>query len=109
MHSILFICSANKDRSKTAEDYYSSTFPALQVESAGTNKTTCQKLGTNYITREQLERADQIYVMEHKHLKAIQALYGNAFYNKITVLDIPDIYTYGSAELIAVLQSKIDL
>ncbi len=38
MKSILFVCSANKDRSKTADDYFSKHYPDLSFDSAGTNK-----------------------------------------------------------------------
>ena len=70
MKSILFVCSANKDRSKTAEDYFSKHYPDLCFDSAGTNKNT-------------------------------------KYYNKITVLNINDIYKYGSKELIEILKTKI--
>lgn len=109
MNSILFICSSNKDRSKTAEDYFSKHYPNLSFDSAGTNKNTCNKLGTNYISKEQLDLADKVFVMENKHLKAIKALFGNKYYSKITVLNINDIYKYGSKELIEVLNTKINL
>ncbi|WP_206420409.1 hypothetical protein [Lacinutrix jangbogonensis] len=45
--------------------------------------------------------------MENKHLKAIKALFGNKYYNKVTVLNINDIYKYGSKELIEILKTKI--
>jgi predicted protein tyrosine phosphatase len=106
MKSILFVCSANKDRSKTAEDYFSANYSDLCFDSAGTNKNTCNKLGTNYISKEQLDLADEVFVMENKHLKTIKELFGNKYYDKITVLNIKDIYTYGSKELIKVLIAK---
>ena len=106
MKNILFVCSANKDRSKTAEDYFSVQFPNLQFDSAGTNKKICNKLGTNYINEEQLNVADTVFVMENKHLKAIKDIFGNKYFNKITVLNIQDIYKYGSKELIEILKSK---
>jgi predicted protein tyrosine phosphatase len=49
MQNILFICSANKDRSKTGEDYFAEQYPDLNFESAGTNQKTCNQLGTNFI------------------------------------------------------------
>ena len=109
MKNILFICSANKDRSKTAEDYFSNLFPENNYESAGTNKKTCNNLGTNYLSLKQLDAADKIYVMENKHLKSITEVYGNRWFNKITILDIKDIYKYGSKELIEILQERIKL
>ena len=45
--------------------------------------------------------------MENKHLKAIKEAFGNTYYNKITVLNINDIYKYGSKELIEILKTKI--
>jgi predicted protein tyrosine phosphatase len=107
MKSILFVCSANKDRSKTAEDYFSKQYNNLSFDSAGTNKNTCNKLGTNYISEEQLDLADKVFVMESKHLKAIKEVFGHKYYNKISVLNINDIYKYGSKELIEILKTKI--
>ncbi len=107
MKNILFICSANKDRSKTAEDYFSVLYPDIVFDSAGTNKNTCNKLGTNYISEAQLNLATHIYVMETKHQSAIKEVFGAGYYNKITVLDIKDIYRYNDKSLIAVLKSKI--
>ena len=107
MKSILFVCSANKDRSKTVEDYFSNHYPNLSFDSAGTNKKTCNELGTNYISEEQLDLADNVFVMENKHLKAIKEAFGNSYYNKITVLNINDIFKYGSKELIEILKTKI--
>lgn len=107
--NILFICSANKDRSKTAEDIFSVRYNDISFDSAGTNKTTCQKLGTNYIQRQQLEEATTIYVMETKHSEAIRKEFGSDFHHKIKILHIKDHYTYGDEELIELLLDKVDL
>ncbi len=107
MKSILFVCSANKDRSKTAEDYFSERYPDVRFDSAGTNKSICLQLGTSYIQQKQLDCADIIYVMEQKHLKAIGNTFSKSYFNKIRVLHIKDVYKYGSKELIAILISKI--
>ena len=108
MKNILFICSANKDRSKTGEDYFSEVYPNFNFESAGTNQKTCNRLGTNYIEKDQLERADYIYVMETKHEKFINQFSENKFRNKLAVLHIKDIYKYNQKELIALLKDKLD-
>ena len=107
--NILFICSANKDRSKTAEDYFSEKYSEFSFDSAGTNKKICNQLGTNYIEDYQLDWADKIYVMENKHLKAIKELFGNQYYNKTHVLNIRDVYKYGSKELMGILEKKVIL
>jgi predicted protein tyrosine phosphatase len=106
MKNILFICSANKDRSKTAEDYFSEQYPKFSFDSAGTNKKICNQLGTNYIEEHQLNWADKIYVMESKHSRTINDRYGSKFNNKIIILNIKDVYQYGSSELIEVLKNK---
>lgn len=105
--NILFVCSANKDRSKTAEDYFSENYTDFSFDSAGTNKKTCNKLGTNYLEDSQLDWANKIYVMENKHRKVLKELFGNQYSYKINVLNIRDIYTYGSKDLIEVLKNKV--
>jgi predicted protein tyrosine phosphatase len=107
--NILFVCSANKDRSKTAEDYFSEQFPNINFDSAGTNNKICNQLGTNYLEDYQLAWADKVFVMETKHLKAIKANYQDINFSKIVVLKIKDIYTFGSKELIEVLKEKVSI
>ena len=106
MKKILFICSANKDRSKTGEDYFSEKYPELEFDSAGTNWKTCNKLGTNFVSETQLEWADKVFVMENKHLKAINEIFGKGYFHKLEVLNINDIYTYNQKELIELLYNK---
>jgi len=52
--NILFVCSANKQRSKTGEDYFSTIYPNRNFKSAGTNLKVCEKEGTNPLTEEML-------------------------------------------------------
>lgn len=108
MLNVLFICSANKDRSKTAEDYFAEKYPSINFDSAGTNQKTCFKLGTTFVDLEQLIWADLIYVMETKHAHFINKFSEREFNNKIEVLNIKDIYTYNQKELITILSYKID-
>lgn len=107
--TILFICSANKDRSKTAEDYFSEQYPNFHFDSAGTNVKICRQLGTNYMEEAQLIRAKRIYVMETKHAQAIQQKFGKTFQHKITVLHIKDYYQYGDPKLLEILTKKVFL
>lgn len=109
MKNILFVCSANKDRSKTAEDYFSEKYYNFNFDSAGTNKKVCNQLGTNYLDKNQLDWADKIYLMENKHLKAIKEVFGNTHSKKISVLNIRDVYSYGSKELIEILKNKVSI
>ncbi len=105
--NILFICSANKDRSKTAEDLFAERYNDIAFSSAGTNKTTGQKLGTNFMQREQLQAANIIYVMETKHSEAIRTEFGSVFHHKIKILHIKDHYKYNDRELIELLLQRV--
>lgn len=104
--NILFVCSANKMRSKTADDYFSSKYPSINFNSAGTNHKKCQEEGTNPLEEPLLEWADVVYVMEHKHKKIINKHVGKKFDTKIKVLGIPDNYEYYQKELIKLLENK---
>ncbi|MEP1489746.1 MAG: phosphotyrosine protein phosphatase [Algibacter sp.] len=104
---ILFICSANKQRSKTAEDYFASKHDDYEFLSAGTNLKICRKEGSTELTEDLLIWADIIYVMEHRHLEQIQKHTGSKYYSKIKVLNIPDIFKYYDSELISILKEKV--
>jgi predicted protein tyrosine phosphatase len=107
---ILFVCSVNKHRSKTAEDYFGDKYEKTNhvFASAGTNIKTCMKEGTNPLDSWLLEWADKIYVMESKHKQEIMSG-GSSYTNKIEVLGIPDNFKYNQPELIELLESKIKI
>ena len=105
--NILFVCSANKMRSKTAEDYFSMKYPEFDFMSAGTNHKTCQKEGTTPLEEWMLDWSDKIYVMEHKHKDIIMNYNGNKNTKKINVLNIKDIYKYYQKELIEILDNTL--
>ncbi len=105
MKNTLFICKANVDRSKTAEDFFSEQFNLFDFRSAGIDKGACEINGSNFISQDLLDWADRIFVMEHDHKAWIeQNLDSNG--KEFIVLDIPDSYTYYSIELIEILQRK---
>lgn len=105
--NILFVCSANKDRSKTAEDLFSAKYPNHEFESAGTNFKLCQQYGTNELSHQLIEWADLIYAMESKHHKFIRS-YSNKKL-KVEVLNVRDIYKYDAKELKDILLEKINI
>ena len=105
--NILFVCSANKLRSTTAEDYFSQKYPALKFYSAGTNHKICQKEGTTPLEEWMVEWADSVYVMENKHRNEIRKHIGDKYSKKITVLNIKDDYDYYQKELITLLEEKV--
>lgn len=103
----LFICSANKQRSKTAEDYFAAKYPQEQFLSAGTNLKICRKEGTVELTEDLLSWADRIFVMEQKHHDAIIKRTGSKYLQKIKVLHIQDVYKYYDPLLIELLKEKV--
>lgn len=105
--NIFFICSANKDRSATAELLGQELWPNHQFISAGTNQKICFQLGTQYINIELVDWAEIIFVMENKHKKELIKLFGSSFSKKIKVLDIKDHYEYGNSNLKEILKIKL--
>ncbi len=106
--NFLIICSVNKQRSKTAEDYFSSKYPTLEFQSAGTNIKQCEREGTNPLQNEMLIWADVIFVMESMHAKFIKDTFGNGYQTKLIVLNIKDKYKYYQKELISLLILKTE-
>ncbi len=108
MKHILFVCSANKDRSKSADDYFSQQFDDLEFKSAGTNQRICMQLGTQMIHEELLEWADVIIAMQEKHRKFINENFSGVDQKKIKVIHIQDRYGYYQKELIDLLKQKVE-
>lgn len=101
--NILFVCTINKMRSLTAEKIFQ-TDNRFSVKSAGTDKGA-----TTYISRDLLEWADFVLVMERKHRNEIRKLYPDLYQMKrIICLYIPDDYDFMDAGLIELLKSKFE-
>jgi len=109
MKNILFVYSVNKQRSKTAEDYFATIYANYNFDSVGTNQKTCNKEGTNFITEDHLIWADIVYVMEQRHKKQINEYTERKCRHKIAVLNIQDRFKYYQKELITILEEKIQL
>jgi predicted protein tyrosine phosphatase len=97
---ILFVCTGNIDRSKTAEEMFKNV-EGVEVRSAGVNIAA-----TIHLSRELINWADRIFVMEHKHQKAVLEIDHTAR-KKVDCLDIPDQYYYGQPELKRILIEKL--
>lgn len=108
MKNILFVCSANKQRSKTAEDYFSEHYSNINFQSAGTNIKLCRKEGTNSLDERMMQDSDLVFVMENKYKTEIRQITGKSYSDKIIVLNIPDVYKYYDKELIDILSSKVE-
>lgn len=101
---ILFVCTANIDRSPTAEDLYAGD-ARYQVISAGTAPFARVPL-----TRQMLEWADRIFVMSERddhHKSAIQQRFPELTLD-IVDLDVEDRWYRGDPELVALLLSRLE-
>jgi len=100
--NLLFICSRNEWRSRTAETIFKD-HPLHIVKSAGTGKSARIKISQAFLTW-----ADLIFVMEIKHRDRINQYFElDRLKDKIKVLHIPDEYRYMDAELIKILKADL--
>jgi predicted protein tyrosine phosphatase len=89
-------------RSPTAERVFFET-PGIEVRSAGTERDAEQR-----VSRDDVEWADLILVMERRHAKRLRELmHRNAMFPRVVSLDIPDEYEFVQPELIALLEQKV--
>lgn len=98
---ILFVCTANKDRSPTAAALYRDR-PYLEVKSAGTSEYAKTPL-----TDELLAWADIILVMERAHEAYIRENFPASAEKKIHCLKIKDKYRYGDSNLIRKIEERM--
>lgn len=99
---VLFVCTANKLRSPTAEDVFRD-YPGIEAKSAGTDANTPTPL-----TNELVAEADLIIVMENHHRERIRKKFKQRPPDsRIVTLNIPDEYERGDHELIALLKDKV--
>jgi len=102
MRNILFVCSQNKLRSPTAEQVFAD-WPGVETASAGTNNDAEAPL-----SREMVEWADVIFVMEKMHRARIQTRHKVALKGKrLICLDIPDQFTVMDPRLVALLKQRV--
>jgi predicted protein tyrosine phosphatase len=97
---ILFVCGRNVDRSPTAEHLFDE-IKGFEAKSAGVSFGA-----TIPLTRELMEWADTVFVMEHKHQKAALKI-APSCWKKIEVLEIPDKYYRDQPELQQLLMKKL--
>jgi protein-tyrosine phosphatase len=93
---ILFVCTANVDRSRTAEDLYRDD-PRYEVRSAGT-----APFATTPVTRDLLQWADRVFVMcerEDRHQTHLKLRFPETD-RPVVDLDVEDRWTRGHPELV---------
>lgn len=101
MRTVLFVCSANLDRSPTAERLFHGWRRGWEAKSAG----IMPALGRNPVTQTLIDWADLVLVMEPDHAEYIHGHF-NCDPNKMRILDIGNKYARGDPELIRELEEK---
>jgi predicted protein tyrosine phosphatase len=101
--NVLFVCSRNKWRSRTAETIFKNN-QNHDFRSAGTENDARIK-----INEKMIDWADLIFVMEKRHKQRLQDKFGQALHGKkIIILDIEDNYQYMDEELIETLKISVN-
>lgn len=101
MKRALFICSANKLRSPTAESVFAD-WPDIETDSAGLNHDADVSLSP-----EQLAWADIIFVMEKAQRTKLSKRFRKFLNGKrVVCLDIPDNYKFMEPRLVDLLTAK---
>jgi predicted protein tyrosine phosphatase len=102
MTKALFICSANRLRSPTAE-HICAKWSNVETDSAGLNNDAEVPLSP-----EQIDWADIIFVMEKAHRNKLSKHYRKHLNGKrVVCLDIPDDYEFMQPELVQLLNEKM--
>ena len=102
MTNVLFVCSANRLRSPTAEQIFS-TWPAIETDSAGISNGASVPLSS-----EQVAWADIIFVMEKTHRTKLNRKFRARLKDKrVVCLDIPDDYEFMDPVLVRILESRV--
>ena len=101
-HKALFVCSANIDRSPTAEKLFQNWKGRWKAMSAGIAPSP----GRNHLTQKLIDWADLVMVMEPLHSEYVHTHF-KCDPNKVRVLDIVNRYIRDEPELIQLLQMKV--
>ncbi len=109
MSNIIFICTANRDRSRTAEIYFQNKYPEHRFRSAGINKYLSERHGGIHIKKYMLDVADRIICSEHIHSDWIVQNINKQYLSKIEILQLGDTETFMSNELIKILEYKFKI
>lgn len=99
---VLFVCDHNRLRSPTAAAIYGED-PRLEVRSAGIRAGAAVE-----VTRELLEWADLIFVMEKAQRNLIRERFEDVYQSRrIICLYIRDEYEYMDPELVRLLRDRV--
>lgn len=100
--NVLFVCSRNQWRSRTAEALFRS-HPAHHVRSAGTEPEARIRVSEKLVSW-----AELVFVMEKRHRSRLREAFPAAMQGKeVVILEIPDDYEYMDPELVQMLEVSV--
>jgi predicted protein tyrosine phosphatase len=99
---MLFVCTANLQRSPTAEDLFQGWKGIWEAKSAG----ILPDPGRKPLTQELIDWTDLILVMEPVHSQFIRSHF-KCGASKIRILNIADVYFRDDPKLIGILRNKV--
>lgn len=99
---LLFVCSANRERSPTAEALYNQG-GACEARSCGLDPTAFIPA-----SEELIEWADVIFCMEQVHAETLLHRFPGVRSNKVFVLHILDNYPRHDPHLVLLLKARVD-
>lgn len=108
--NVLFICTANRERSRTAEIYYQYKYPTSRFRSAGTNKYLSEKYGGIALKRYLIEIATKIICFEYEHFDHIVKTYGEGIMvgKAVYIINVGDTGNFMSNDLIKTIDAAIN-
>jgi protein-tyrosine phosphatase len=98
---LLFVCTANQQRSPTAEDMFAND-DRYEVESCGTHALSGTRCDENL-----LQWADVVICMEHRHRRKLLNRFPDVEDTQFVVLGIPDRFVRNDPELVRLLREKL--
>lgn len=108
--NVLFICTANRERSRTAEIHLQNKYPENRYRSAGINKYLSERHGGIHLQRYMIDKADTIVCFESEHAHYIYNTYGEGIMvgKNLYVLNIGDVGNFMTPELIHSIERSIN-
>jgi protein-tyrosine phosphatase len=98
---LLFVCTANQQRSPTAEDLFKDD-ERYEVKSCGTHAMSGTKCDASL-----MEWADVVICMEYRHKQDLLRRYPDLEDTEFEVLSIPDRFFRGDPELVQILRERL--
>jgi len=98
---LLFVCTANQERSPTAEALYND-HPAFEARSCGTHVMAAVPA-----SKELIEWADLILCMEKHHAETILTTFPSAKNKNLYILGITDVYPRYDERLILLIRERM--